>query len=219
MHSKKSIALFVIAVIVMILTSGCCNNWQKKFNALNVSYQNVKGQLDRCQSEKGQLAGEVAAGQQTIEELQQKIEERNQSPAVASGFGEGYDVSVDAQAGTVTVTLPNAILFSSGKAALKSATQSELDHIAGVLTSKYTGMQYEVVGHTDSDPIKKSAWADNWELSAQRSLAVLRYLVKRGVPAEQVRAAGRGASIPVAPNTSSSGKAQNRRVEIVVHMR
>ena len=73
--------------------------------------------------------------------------------------------------------------------------------------------------HTDSDPIKKSKWKDNWELSAQRALSVLRYLVQRGTPEDRIRATGRGASQPIASNTTASGKAKNRRVEIVVYMR
>jgi chemotaxis protein MotB len=215
---RLTLVLVPIAITLMLLSSGC-GNWKKKYEALNVEYQNLKGLLERERAEKQQLAGEVASGQQTIEELQMQIEQRNQSPAEASGFGEGYDVTFDAAAGTVTVTLPNAILFSPGKAALKKATHTELDHIADVLKSKYGGVRISVVGHTDSDPIKKSKWADNWELSAQRSLSVLRYLIKRGIPEDLIEAAGRGASQPVADNSSSSGKAQNRRVEVVVRMR
>ena len=73
-------------------------------------------------------------------------------------------------AGTITVTLANTILFDSGKATLKSATSKELDHILGVLKDKYSGKTVDVVGHTDTEPIKKSSWKDNWELSAQRAL-------------------------------------------------
>ncbi|MGD9110684.1 MAG: OmpA family protein [Phycisphaerales bacterium] len=215
--SKTNVIMF-ISIATMIFSSGC-TDWKKKYNELNVQYQNLKGLLERERAEKGQLAGQVAQDQQTIEDLQRQIAERNQSPAEATGFGEGYDVAFDPQAGTITVTLPTAILFSPGKASLKSATQSDLDHIAGVLQSKYAAKQVDVIGHTDSDPIKKSPWADNWELSSQRALTVLRYLVKKGIPGDQIRAVGRGASQPIASNTSSSGKAQNRRVEIVVHMR
>jgi chemotaxis protein MotB len=218
-EKRLTVVLVLIAVVLMLLSSGCSGGWKKKYEALNVEYQNLKGLLERERAEKQQLAGEVATGQQTIEELQRQIAERNVSPAEASGFGEGYDVAFDAAAGTVTVTLPNAILFASGKAELKGATLTELDHIADVLKSKYGGMQVDVVGHTDSDPIKKSKWADNWELSAQRALAVLRYLIKKGIPEDQIRASGRGESQPVASNTTASGKSQNRRVEIVVHMK
>jgi chemotaxis protein MotB len=216
---KKFTYVFIlIAMVLMLLTSGC-TNWKKKYNALNVEYQNQKGLLERERAEKSQLAGEVATGQQTIEELQRQIAERNQSPAEATGFGEGYDVAFDAAAGTVTVTLPNAILFSSGKAELKQGTMTELNHIASVLQSKYSGMPVDVVGHTDTDPIKKSQWDDNWELSAQRALSVLRYLVKQGIPDDKITASGKGSSQPIADNSSASGKSQNRRVEIVVHLR
>ena len=77
----------------------------------------------------------------------------------------------------------------------------------------------DVVGHTDSDPIQKSKWKDNWELSSQRSLTVVRYLIDKGVNKEKIRAVGRGDSQPVASNTAADGKAKNRRVEIVVHMK
>jgi len=130
-------------------------------------------------------------------------------------------VAFDPAAGTITVTLPNTILFESGKAELKSATSAELDHILSVLKSKYSGKEIDVVGHTDTDPIAKTKdlWKDNWELSAERALSVARYLMAQGIPDGQVRASGCGPARPVAPNTTSAGKAKNRRVEIVVHMR
>jgi len=161
---------------------------------------------------------EAANRERTIEELQREIEERNVSPDVATGF-EGMDVAYDAAAGTITVTLDNAILFDSGKADLKKNRIVELDHIHSVLQQSYAGNMIDVVGHTDADPIKKSKWKDNWELSSQRALTVIRYLTNKGFNSAQIRAVGCGESRPVAPNTSTSGKAKNRRVEIVVNMR
>ena len=212
------------AVILLICIAGVsfvsgCTNWKKKYNALNVEHQNLKGRMEfeRGQSEK--LAQQVSQGQQTIEELQKQIKERNESPGKASGFGDDFDVSFDADAGTITVTLPNSILFDSGKADLKQSKNVELDHIYSVLKQKYSGRQIDVIGHTDTDPIKKTKWKDNWELSAQRALSVTRYLMKRGIAEGNVRAVGRGASDPIASNSIASGKAKNRRVEIVVYMK
>jgi chemotaxis protein MotB len=217
--NKKTQALLICLATLTLLPG--CTNWEKKYDALYVEHENLKGLLARERAEKGQLTDRITADQMTIEELQRQIEERNQTPAQVSGFGEGYDVSFDAAAGTVTVTLPNAILFDSGKAVLKSTTSVELDHIYSVLRDKpeYAGKQIDVVGHTDTDPIKKSKWKDNWELSAQRALAVLRYLVKRGIPKDKIQATGKGDSQPIASNSTASGKARNRRVEIVVHLR
>jgi len=215
--NKKTIALLMCLVSITFLYG--CTNWQKKYEYLNVEHQNLQGRFESLQSERGQLADRISQDQQTIQELQRQIVELNKSPAVVTGFGEGYDVAFDPSAGTITVTLPNAILFDSGKAILKKATSAELDHIQSVLRSKYSGREIEIVGHTDSDPIKKSPWKDNWELSAQRALTVARYLIKRGIPEDQIRASGCGAARPIASNATTAGKARNRRVEIVVHIR
>ena len=216
-NHKKQIALLTCLAALALLPG--CVNWQKRYKALSVEHENLKGLLERERSEKGQLADRISQDQMTIEELQRQIEERSKTPGDVTGFGEGYDVSLDAARGTITVTLPNAILFDSRKATLKRATSTELDHIYSVIRDKYSGKQIDVVGHTDTDPIKKSKWKDNWELSAQRALSVLRYLVKKGISPEKIKASGRGQSQPIASNSSSSGKARNRRVEIVVNMR
>jgi chemotaxis protein MotB len=207
----KTIALLTCLVSVTLFSG--CTDWKKKYEGqLSVS-KNLEGLLLRERTEKSQLAQQ---NQATIDELQRQIAE-GQSAAKATGF-EG-DVRFDPSAGTITVTLQNTILFSSGKAALKKATSSELDHIQSVLRQKYSNNLVDVVGHTDTDPIKKSKWKDNLELSAQRSLTVVRYLIGRGVDKKGIRAVGFGAARPVASNSTSSGKARNRRVEIVVYVR
>ena len=215
--NKKTIALLTCSVLFTLLPG--CVNWEKRHEALSVEHENLKGLLDRERSEKGMLADQVTQGQQTIEELQRQIEQQRKTPADATGFGEGYDVAFDAAAGTITVTLQNSILFGSGQAALKKATSVELDHIRSVLRQKYAGKPIDVIGHTDSDPIKKSKWKDNWELSAQRALTVARYLIQRGLPEDKIRAVGCGESRPVASNANATGRAKNRRVEIVVNIR
>lgn len=217
--NEKTIALLVCLVSFSLLPG--CINWEKRYEALNVEHQNLKGLIERERMEKGQLAERISQDQQTIEELRRQIEEQRKTPAEATGFGEGYDVAFDPSAGTITVTLPNAILFDSGKATLKKATSTELDHIQSVLRQKYAGKKIDVVGHTDTDPIRKTKniWKDNWELSAERALTVTRYLIQRGITEENIRAVGCGESRPIASNATASGKAKNRRVEIVVHIK
>jgi len=213
----KTAVLAVIFTSVLVL--GGCTNWQKEYEELEVRYNNLKGQHERLQADRGQLEERLTVSQQTIEELQRQMQERKQSGGAVTGFGDDFDVTLDAAAGTITVTLPNTILFSPGKATLKSATSAELNHIESVLRSKYSGRQIDVVGHTDNDPIRQSPWKDNWELSAQRALSVVRYLVDRGIPPDRIRAVGCGEWQPAVDNNSAAGKAKNRRVEIVVHMR
>ncbi len=208
----------LVGIVLVSLLSGC-TDYKKKYDYLNVEHQNLKGRYENMQTEKQALADRISQDQQTIDELKRQIEQLNKTPAQAGGFGDGYDVKFDAAAGTLTVTLSNAILFDSGKATLKNATSKELDHILSVIKDKYSGKQVDVVGHTDTEPIKKSAWKDNWELSAQRALSVTRYLIDHGISDKQVEASGCGSARPVASNSTADGKAKNRRVEIVVYLR
>ncbi|MGB8227187.1 MAG: OmpA family protein [Sedimentisphaerales bacterium] len=221
---RRKIVLLTVVMVSFGLLSGC-ENYKKKYTALNVEHQNLKGLYDNCKgtldsstNEKQELATKLAEGEQTIEELKKQVAERNQTPGEASGFGD-YQVDLNAAEGTITVTLPETILFDSGKATLKSAAKGDLGHISSVLNEKYSGRTIDVIGHTDTDPIKKSNWKDNWQLSAERSLSVVRQLNSDGIPDSRLRAIGCGSGRPVAPNTAASGKARNRRVEIVVHMK
>jgi len=109
---KKTIVLLTCLVSLSLLSG--CTNWEKKYQALLVEHENLKGQLEYERGEKGTLAARISQDQQTIEELQRQIDEQRKTPADATGFGEGYDVAFDPSAGTITVTLPNAILFDSG---------------------------------------------------------------------------------------------------------
>ena len=112
--------------------------------------------------------------------------------------------------GEVTVRVPGDVLFSSGSVVLKTKAKSTLDQIAGVLNNQYASNSIRVEGYTDTDPIKKSKWKDNEELSAQRALAVERHLGSRGVSKDRIYSAGFGAS------NQLSTKSKSRRVEIVV---
>jgi len=215
----KCLTLSVLVIVVSTLTG--CTNWKKKYQGLDVEYQNIKGLYETCEAglessamEKAQMAQELSSSKQTIEQLQKQIQQ-GKSAAQATGF-EGLDVSVDAKAGTITVTLPQAILFTSGSATLKSSYISELDQVYATIRERYSGRKIDIVGHTDTDPIRKTKdkWQDNWELSAERALTVVRYLVGRGMSPAGIRAVGCGEFRPVA-----SSKAKNRRVEIVVNMR
>jgi chemotaxis protein MotB len=226
MKNVKIKILYAVLMLAFIPLMTGCSAWEKKYKGLNVEHQNLQGLYENCvnsleasNSEKVQMGQELVHSQQTIEELQQLISERNISPGEATGFGEGVDVAFDERAGTITVTLPNAILFSSGKATLKQATISELSHVKTVIIERYSDKQIEVVGHTDSDPIKKSKWKDNWQLSSERALSVLRYLVSNGISEDRIVAVAAGESRPIASNGTVSGKSRNRRVEIVVKMR
>jgi chemotaxis protein MotB len=217
--------LGLAAGLLVIASMTGCTNWEKKYKSLDVEYQNVKGLYENCQAtldssaaEKARMGQELASSRQQLEEMQRQIQEKKATPAQATGF-EGMDVAVDAAAGTITVTVSDSILFASGAATLKNIYIAELDKINSVIRDRYSGRKIDVVGHTDTDPIRKTKWKDNWELSAQRALTVTRYLVDKGIAKDRIRAAGCGDARPVASNSSSAGKSKNRRVEVVVYMK
>jgi chemotaxis protein MotB len=101
---------------------------------------------------------------------------------------------------------------------LKSASKGVLDKVAGVLNRDYPTHIIRVEGHTDNQPIvrTKKLWADNWDLACNRSMAVVRYLVSKGVDPTRIYASGFSYHQPVASNATADGRSKNRRVEIVV---
>lgn len=116
--------------------------------------------------------------------------------------------------GRMVIEMPSAVLFTSGSIKLNDKGTEMLAEVAGVL-SGIEGRKFLVAGHTDNVPKKVMKYEDNWELSAARGLAVVKFLVGKGVSAEQLGAAGYGEFQTEADNDTEEGKAQNRRVEII----
>lgn len=111
----------------------------------------------------------------------------------------------------LTVTMPQDILFNIDSAALRPDLASDLHAIAGNLTS-YPNSRIEIVGHTDDS----GSAAYNQDLSERRARTVANVLQSSGVPASRVSAYGRGEDQPIASNATAGGRAQNRRVEIII---
>jgi chemotaxis protein MotB len=117
--------------------------------------------------------------------------------------------------GRMVVELSENILFDSGKADLKKEGQTALQEVAGVLAS-IPDREFQIAGHTDNIPIKSAKFPSNWELSTARAVTVARFLGSQGVPSNRLSAAGYAESQPVATNDTPEGRAQNRRIEIVL---
>lgn len=130
--------------------------------------------------------------------------------APSNGFENIKDVETIQTAKTITLRIPGDVLFDSGKITLRSAALKSLDEIAAVIKKQYSTKTVRVEGYADVDPIKRSNWDDNLELSLQRSAAVFRHLQKVGVNPVRMYAAGFGDFHP------RKTKALSRRVEIVV---
>ncbi|MFN3643913.1 MAG: OmpA family protein [Gemmobacter sp.] len=112
---------------------------------------------------------------------------------------------------SLVVTMPQDILFATDSAAVRPDLQADLRAVAANLL-QYPNTRVEVIGHTDNT----GSAAYNLDLSQRRAGAVASVLIGAGVPAGRVVAVGRGEDIPVATNLTPQGRAQNRRVEIVI---
>lgn len=112
----------------------------------------------------------------------------------------------------MVITLSGSVLFASAKSELLPAAQVKLNEVADALTKQDPLSKMVVEGHTDS----QGAAAYNQDLSQKRAQAVRDYLVTRGIASDRVSAVGLGSTRSIADNASAEGRANNRRVEIVV---
>ncbi|HZK81516.1 MAG TPA: OmpA family protein [Humisphaera sp.] len=133
------------------------------------------------------------------------------TPSARPDLGN-LEVTHDTAAGTTTVNLPSDVSFSSGQAVLLPEAKKSLVKVVSALKKEYNGKPVRIVGNTDSDPIVKSHWKSNQELSEKRADAVRNYLVSKGIPANRITVEGLGDTNP----KSKTDKAKNRRVELVV---
>ncbi len=184
------------------------------------------------QDERARLKRELMEQEGLIEALNAQLSEASMrivpasDPVVAtpppSSFPEldALGVGYGLRDGHMVISIPSSISFGAGKAELSKDGQRALREVAQTLRSKYNAGYFHIEGHTDSDPIKKSKFASNRDLSIARAMAVLSYLVEDcGLEDEQCVVVGHGQYRNVASNDTKSNKARNRRVEIVVHGR
>ena len=130
-------------------------------------------------------------------------------------YGDLVRITVD---GNLEITLQSSVTFASGSYNLTRQGKKNLDSVARELITEFPTNNIRVIGHTDTDPIRKSPFKDNWELASERSLEVIRYLTEKGVEHTRLEGSSRGENAPVADNATAAGKKRNRRVEIVVVM-
>lgn len=113
----------------------------------------------------------------------------------------------------IRIVLQAPVLFDSGEASLRSDSLPILQEIAQSLSDLPNSIQIE--GHTDDRPLGKGAtYATNWELSAARAFAVLRFLETKGIAQQRLSAIGYGEFRPAQKNDTPEGRAANRRIDI-----
>ena len=175
---------------------------EKKVTDLQAQNETLTKSTTQLTEEKGQLEAKSKQYEDLTSSLNQQIQ---------SG-----QVEISELRGKMTVKLKDKVVFSSGSAAVNKQGRDALDAVA----KAFQGLQGKTVivaGYTDNVPVAgKGAVKDNWDLSTERAVSVVRYLQSKGVDPKMLGAAGFSEYRPLAPNNTADGRSQNRRIEIAL---
>jgi len=179
-----------------------------RLHALGENVGNLRTSLSDTQRALDELRARERQAQERLSTFRNMLERFR--AMIASG-----QLTVRIVRGRMVVVLQENVLFDSGQAQLKAAGQGALTQVAAVLKT-ITGREFQIAGHTDNLPIRSRRFPSNWELSTARAVTVVRFLAQQGVDAARMSAAGYADSAPAASNDDEQGRAQNRRIEIVL---
>jgi chemotaxis protein MotB len=171
-----------------------------------------------------QVQKDLAARSQRVEELEGIIAAKdakmkalkNAISAALTNF-EGNGLTVEQRDGKVYVSMENKLLFESGSWAVNSRGREAVVALGKVLAEN-TEIAVLIEGHTDNVPYGGSGpLQDNWDLSTKRATAIVSILTEnQSIPKDNLTAAGRGEYAPVTTNSTSEGRAKNRRIEVIL---
>jgi chemotaxis protein MotB len=173
-------------------------------------------------AERSSLSSSLADTQRALDELRAREAAASARLAAFRSMLERFRAMIDSGQlhvrvvrNRMVVELPANVLFDAGDDQLKPEGQAIIQNIGAILVT-IEGRQFQIAGHTDSTPIHSRRWASNWELSTARAVSVARFLITNGMPPDRISAAGYADTQPVDSNDTETGRANNRRIEIVL---
>ena len=172
---------------------------------------NTAAALNRSKNENATQDVAIANGKIALKDEKARREDAEKRAAQAAADLAKF-ATVKQEPRGMVITLSGSVLFASAKSELLPAAQVKLNDVANALIKEDPLSKIVVEGHTDS----QGAAAYNQDLSQRRAQSVRDYLVSRGIAADRVTSQGFGPSRSIAENNSAEGRANNRRVEIVV---
>ena len=220
----------VIGGIGMALLLGACGVSKDELAAAQKDAANYKKQFQDEQQKTAALQKQVSdlQGQNTqlTQSTTQLTEEKGQLEAKSKQYEEltsslnqqiqSGQVEISELKGKMTVKLKDKVVFGSGSAAINKQGRDALDAVAKAFQG-LKGKTVIVAGYTDNVPVAgKGQYKDNWDLSTERAVSVVRYLQTKGVDPNMLGAAGFSEYRPLAANDSADGRSQNRRIEIAL---
>jgi outer membrane protein OmpA-like peptidoglycan-associated protein len=184
---------------------------QDKTNVVAAMNANQTATLRTTSAALGRANQQVATqGQQLQNEQQQRADAEKRAAQAAADLARIASVKQEARG--MVITLSGSVLFASAKSDLLPDAQIKLNDVAKALGEQDPDAKIVVEGHTDS----QGSASFNQDLSQRRAESVRAYLVSHGIAADRVTSQGFGPTRSIADNASAEGRANNRRVEIVV---
>src|SRR5215472_1725292 len=214
----------VIGAIGMALLLGACGVSKDEFAAAQKDAANYKKQFQDEQQKSAALQKQVTDLQsqntQLTQSTTQLTEEKGQLEAKSKQYEElTSSLNQQIQSGQVELTElkgKDKDVFPSGSATINKQGRDALDAVAKAFQG-LQGKTVVVAGYTDDVPVSsKGHFKDNWDLSTERAVSVVRYLQTKGVDPKMLGAAGFSEYRPLAANNSADGRSQNRRIEIAL---
>ena len=187
----------------------------KQVADLNSQNKTINDQFNSYKKECQENEADLARMQAALNELSTNLSnlENKLETALADFQDKGLDVY--SKDGVIYVDMQDNLLYKVGSSTLKPDGKKALGNLASVL-NEYPKLEVIIVGNTDTTHVK--GVADNWSLSTERANGVVRVLVKdNNVDPGRITAAGKGKFHPIASNSTSEGRAKNRRTEIVLN--
>lgn len=208
--------LMVLGLLSLAMIGGCCEQEKKQIASLRADNESLTEQLRKCNESLDQKEADLMNCRGELDNARRQLAalgiELDRARTSQQKLPTGWTV----KDGKVMTSLSEKVLFDPGKNKLKSSAGPTLKRIISEIRANFPGHDIYVVGHTDSDPIRRSGWQDNLQLSVERSAAVTRFMTSNGLDAKRVVTSGCGQYRPVSSNSSAAGKQSNRRVEFWV---
>jgi chemotaxis protein MotB len=173
-------------------------------------------EAEECRKAREAYKARVAEYNQTLEENGESMEKIRDKVAQSLETFKDAGITIKYKNGLVYISMQDKLMFPSGSVKLNDPGRQALSVIADVL-AEYKHITVYVVGNTDTVKVVKK-YTDNWSLSTERANTIVRVLRDQyGADPYRIVAAGRGKYDPVADNSTEEGRAQNRRIDIVLN--
>jgi chemotaxis protein MotB len=245
-----SILVSVLLGAALTGSTGCGHpekEWQAqmdRYAELGQRYQGLQAELERARADVARLQDDLRRQGVNLQEeqgrtgdLQKLLEDTKAQAALLERVKARFEalreklqaltqigLEVRIRHNKMVISLPGDVLFASGSAKLSKAGEDVLSKVTTALLSDpaLADRYYQVAGHTDNQPLVRTAeeFKDNWGLSLMRAREVLLFLTRaeagKSLDIKHWSAAGYADTDPVAPNTTPEARRKNRRVELVV---